>query len=103
VHVAIVRAVDGIADEAVRKEAHEALKAANAAMLSLTKAHGANPGTPPTDSPKAAFDAGLVGFAKAKFKIESPTTKQLAAVTSEYLKTPEGADLYADAYPRVQA
>jgi len=104
VHVAIVRAIDGIADETVRKEAHEALKAANAAMLSLTKAHGVNPGTAPApDSPKAAFDAGLVVFAKAKFKVEAPTTNQLAAATADFLKTAEGSDLYAEAYPRVQA
>ena len=104
VHVAIVRAIDGIPDEAIRKEAHEAIKAADAAMLSLTKAHGVNPGTAPApDSPKAAFDAGLVGFAKARFKVDAPTTKQLAAATADFLKTAEGSDLYAEAYPRVQA
>ena len=103
VHVAIVRALDAIADEAVRKEAHESVKAANAAMVALAKAHGASPGAPPTDSPQAAFDAERTSFAKAKFKTEAPSESQIRAVTGEFIKTARGAELYADLSNRAQA
>lgn len=91
---AIVRAVDGIADEALRKEAHEALKGANAAMVSLGKSTGISEGEPSStdDTPVAKFNAELAAFAKAGSK-----TPERA--TSDFLRTERGADLYAAAYP----
>lgn len=100
VRAAIVKAIDGIADEAVRKEAHEAIKGANAGLQLLGKAHGAgDEGGPHVDSPIAKFEAGRVAFAKAKLKLDTPSEAQVRSVTGEYIRTTGGEQLYADAYP----
>jgi hypothetical protein len=65
--IAIVKAVDGITDEAVRNGAIEALKGANAAFTMLGKSIGAgdDPG-PANKTPHEAWDVGLADFAKSK-------------------------------------
>lgn len=92
--VALLKAVDGIADDKVRGEVVEMLKAADAAMRELSVAKGANPESETADgeTPLAKFNAGLVAFAKSKNKTE-------VAATADYLRTPEGASLYQAAQP----
>jgi hypothetical protein len=93
VRAAILKAIDGIADEKIRSEAHLALKAANTAMEAVTKANGVNPlADAATDSPIAKFNAALTEFAKA-------AKKPVAQATADFLLTPEGSALYADAFP----
>jgi len=63
VRAAIVKAVDGISDESIRKEAHEAIKGANAAMQLLGKAHGANDGSVhDANAPDVALRAAVEKF-----------------------------------------
>lgn len=102
--VAILKGVEAIPDETVRKGAIEALRGAQAALVMLTKAHGANPGDAPVaGSPKAAFDAERTNFAKAKFKTEAPSELQIKQVTAEFMKTERGAELYAELSTPAQA
>lgn len=93
VRAAILKAIDAIADEAVRKEALEAVKAANVAMLELGKAIGLNPNTDAqnAETPLAKFNAKLAEFAKAK-GVADP---RLA--TSAFMATAEGSALYTAA------
>lgn len=90
---AIIKAIDGIADEAVRKEAHESLKAANAAMAELGKAKGYTPGdggeAPTYANPEdatVALEKGLFAFCKAQNITKSIWTDGLDA----FVRTPEG-------------
>jgi hypothetical protein len=84
--VAVLRAIDAIADEEVRKEAHEMLAAANAAMGEVTKniGHG---GKPAAGTARAAFDEKLAEFAKSK-------NKSVVEATEEFMTTPEGEQLW---------
>jgi hypothetical protein len=93
VRAAVLKAVDGIADEPTRKAAHESLAGADAACAELAKAQGANPEQGADGStPIAKFNAGLAAFAKA-------ASKSVALAAADYVQTPEGADLYVAAYP----
>jgi hypothetical protein len=92
VQIALLKAVDGIADEAVRKAASEALKGANAAMSSFMKAPGVGGGNEP-GSPQAELDGiakGIQGqnpgmtFAKAiDLATDTPRGKQLYALSEK--------------------
>jgi hypothetical protein len=97
VKVAVLRALDGIADEKIRGEAVAMLKGANVAMAELAKATGANPGnaTDNVESPIAKFNEKLAEFAKT-------ANKAPAHATADFIRTSEGANLYAAAYPRVR-
>ncbi len=93
VRAAILKAVDGIADEKTRTEAQEALAGADAACAELAKSQGVNPGGDATGTePVAKFNAGLAAFAKAAGK----TVPQASA---DYVQTTEGSELYATAFP----
>jgi hypothetical protein len=91
VKVAVLQAVDKIADEETRKEALEMLTAANEHAVAVTKniGHGGKPGA---TTELEAFNAKLVEFAKAKNK--SPEQ-----ATADFIVTDEGAQLYAAAFP----
>lgn len=86
----IIKAIDGIGDEAVRKAAFETLKAADAAMKGRMKAVG---------------EDGETGVTKAEDKIEKAARKYQAdnkiasypAAYDAFLKTEEGRELYAEA------
>lgn len=77
-------------------EAERALKQADAAMEQLTKSVGFNPQNEPGDgtdaTPVQKFQTGLATFAKGAGKTP-------VAATADYLKTGEGAQLYAAAFP----
>lgn len=94
VRSAIVKAIDGIADEAVRKEAHAALSAANAVMKLAGQPNGVTTveGIESADPAQAYvnLETGLVTFAKAK-NISKVWTEGLTA----FEQTPEGAALVA--------
>jgi hypothetical protein len=78
--IALLRAVDAIADEDVRKEAHEMLAGANAAFADVQKniGHG---GKPAPNSARAAWDEGLAAYAKAKNLSPVQATEQFIATT----------------------
>lgn len=88
VRAAIVKAIDGIVDEAVRKEAHEALAGANAAMKTLGKPNGATEQEAPTAANPAA---DLDGLAK---KYATDNKVSIAKAYDAVLQTTEGAALY---------
>jgi hypothetical protein len=86
--VAIIKAVDGIAEEGTRNGALEALKGANEAFRLLGVPHGAGgDSVPENKSPRKAWDDGLAGFAKSK-NIANP----LDAIVP-FLKTEQGQTL----------
>jgi nitrite reductase/ring-hydroxylating ferredoxin subunit len=86
--VAIIKAVDGIAEEATRNGALEALKGANEAFRLLGVPQGAGgDAVPENKSPRKAWDDGLADFAKSK-SIANP----LDAIVP-FLKTEQGQTL----------
>jgi hypothetical protein len=88
VRAAILKAIDGIADEAVRKEALEALRGANAALQTLGKPNGGDGGGDPVaKSALESWNEGLAAFAKAK-AVANP----LDAI-APFLKTVDGQAL----------
>jgi hypothetical protein len=88
VKIAVLKAIDGIADEKIRGEALAMLKGADAVMKSLGKAPGFGGADPePCETPLERFNAKLAEFAKSIGK-----TPQQA--TSAFLHTVEGAALY---------
>lgn len=95
--LAMLRAVESIADETARANVLAILRGANAAMAELGTAKGVNPGDAPAraSTQEAAFDALSVGLAAfcATNKIDDAWTVGLAA----FKKTPEGKAL-ANAY-----
>jgi hypothetical protein len=98
--VAILKAVDAIADEATRTGALEALKGANAAFQMLGKSIGAgDDGGPVHKTPIESWNDGLAAFAKSK-NIANP----LDAIGA-FLKTAEGkaAKTALDAAQRASA
>jgi hypothetical protein len=95
VRVALLKGVSGIGDEALRKEATEALVAANAAFVMLSKMNGTSvegDGVVGGDA-KSIFNAELATFAKT-------LNKTPQAATGDFIRTDRGSELYADAYPR---
>lgn len=92
--VALLKAIDGIADDKVRGEVVEMLKAADVAMRELTVAKGYSPTLNDSGegSANAKFNAALTTFAKSKNKTE-------AAATADFLRTAEGSQLYAATQP----
>jgi hypothetical protein len=87
--VALLKALDSIADEKLRDDVVAMLKGADAAMRETTKAKGANPGdAPAAESPLAKFNAKRAEFAKS-------INKDARAATADFLATDEGAELYA--------
>lgn len=92
----IMKAVDAeFQDPAERAEAERALKQADGALEELTKAHGFNPNVDAAGAdatPIAKFNAGLETFAKA-------AGKPVTAATADFMKTAEGSQLYAAAFP----
>jgi hypothetical protein len=93
VRAAILKALDSIADDETRKAAIESLKGANGAYAELTKHVGHVGATSADGDAKAVFNLKLDEFAKA-------AGKTAAAATADFVKTREGASLYAAAYPR---
>lgn len=86
--VALLKAVDGIADEKVREAAVTALKAADAAMVDFAKAKGVNPGAElAADSPEAELEA----LAK---KLATEQKVDIAKARGLVFDTAEGAALY---------
>lgn len=90
VRARILKAVEAeFTVEAERTEALECLKGANAAMQGFNTMKGINPAAAPgTESPLVKFQAELATFAKS-------IGKSVAQATGDFLRTPEGADLYA--------
>jgi len=88
--IAILKAIDGIADEKLRSDALTVLKAADAAMKDAGKAKGANPGDAAgnVESPLAKFHTKRAEFAKT-------INKDARAATADFIATAEGAELYA--------
>lgn len=86
VRAEILRAVDGIADETTRKDAHEALRGANVAMLELGKRRGVNPGDLPEGDadPLAKFNALVEDFRTKK------SIKTSDEALEKFLGTPDG-------------
>lgn len=84
--VAILKAVDGISDEAVKKEALELLKAANASMSSAFQTLGIS------KAKESGPEAELENMAKAYATKENCT---YAKAYDAVLKTAEGKALYA--------
>lgn len=88
VHMALLKAAEGIADEKVRTDAIATLKAANMAMATKSVAAGANDGTEPSHkAPQGELDA-LVAKHMAEHKVDK------TAATAAVLSTPDGARLY---------
>jgi Putative phage serine protease XkdF len=88
VKAAIVKALDGIADESVRKEALEAVRGANTAMQMLGKSNGFVPvDGPQLDDPAAKLDV----LAK---KYEADNKVSYAKAYDAVLATSEGVELY---------
>lgn len=86
--MALIKSVDGIADETQRTAAMDALKAQNAAMAKAfeTVGHG---GTAPTNSATDQLDA------LAKKHQEANAGMSFAKAYDAVLETPAGQDLYA--------
>jgi len=89
VHIAIMRALDAIPDETIRKEALEAIKAANVAMVALGKAHGTSNGSPLEADALEEFEKARAAFATIR-KIADPID-----ATGAFLATAEGRALKA--------
>lgn len=88
VHMALLKSVEGIADEKVRTDAIATLKAANMAMATKSVAPGANDGSEPSHkAPQGELDA-LVAKHMAEHKVDK------TAATAAVLNTPDGARLY---------
>ncbi len=88
IRAAIVKAIDGIADETVRKESHEAIKGANAALKSLGTPIGiGDDGGPVAVDPLTAWNTGLEAFAKSK-NVANPLD-----ATPAFLATEQGRAL----------
>jgi hypothetical protein len=94
VRAAMLKAVEAIADEAVRKDALEALKGADHAYGEAMKNIGHGGNDIATNGALATFDKELGEFAKT-------ASKSKEAATSDFLATQRGAELYEKAYPRV--
>lgn len=92
--VALLRAIDGIADEETKKRVTEMVKGASEITKSYGTFSGVNvgPDGAPAIDPADKFDQGLADFAKSK----AATGKSREQLTVEFLRTPEGAELYAD-------
>lgn len=104
VKVAVIKALDGIADEAIKKEAFEMLRGARAALAMLSKHTGVNTGdAAETETPVAKFNAARIEFAKTASKTDKPTDAQVRAATGAFIRTEEGAALYHNAYPTSQS
>lgn len=95
--VALLKAVDGIADEKVRGEVTVALKAADAVMKDAGKPRGANPGEDAEGAdPLEQFEAGLT-----KYALDNKIASRGSAY-EPFLKTAEGKALkkiYDDNHP----
>jgi hypothetical protein len=92
-HVELMRLVETL-DTAKRADALATLKAANDLMASRAVAPGVGgQGEPVVEAPIAKFNAARDVFAKAKGKTP-------AAATIDFLRTPEGAELYAATLPQ---
>lgn len=88
VRAAIVKALDSIPDEAIRKDAIEAVKGANFAMAKLGTPTGADETTgPKPDDPVAKLNALATDLAKSK-------SISFAKAYDEVLQTAEGGALY---------
>lgn len=89
--VALLKAIDGIADEKVRGEVTTALKAADAVAKELGKPKGANPGEDAEGAaPLEKFEAGIT-----KYALDHKLANRLDAY-EPFLKTAEGKALKAD-------
>ncbi|MBA3421657.1 MAG: hypothetical protein H0U12_07160 [Thermoleophilaceae bacterium] len=87
---ALLRAIDGIADEAVRKEVQEAVKGANAIIADVKKFRGVNPGEDAYSNPGDAldeFNKGVAAFAKKN------EIKDEGLALEKFLGTTEGRAL----------
>ena len=91
-HAVMLKAIDGIEDDAQRETARKALKVADAAMSAAFKANG-HGGQPP---PGTADDA-LDGLAKAQAKEHGGSYE---AAYADVLKSAEGRALYAETLNR---
>ena len=93
-HAEILRQLDAIEDETVRKAAHEAVKAGSSAMQTVFKANG-HMATAMPESAQGKLDALVKSYAK-----EHNVTE--AQATNKVLETPEGAALYDEADAQAQ-
>jgi len=87
---ALLKAIDGIADDTERKSALEALKASDAAMAGAFKAKGSSEGSGDENAPEAKLDA----LAKSYVAKNSGVTEAAAFVA--VLETDEGKALYGE-------
>ena len=90
--IALLKAASGIADEKLRGEVVEALKAADAALVQLGKANGSSGGDAGDANPLAVFNKRRDEFAKEQ-KLDTATA------TAKFLATSEGAELYQATLP----
>ena len=90
--VALLRAIDGIADEETKKRVTEMVKGASEITKSYTTFTGVHvgPDGAAVQTALQKFDAGVKEFSKGK------TGKTPEQLTVDFLRTPEGAELYAD-------
>ena len=90
--VAVLKAIDGIADEKLREEAHRVLKGANGVVKTSAPGYGGeNTGGPAEVTKQSAYEAlkkGLIEFCVEK-KIDKPWT----AGHAEFVKTSLGKQL----------
>ncbi len=93
VHAAILRAVDGIADENIRKDAIEALKGANAGLVEVGKVRGYTPKDGPDAQPTAysKMRTAVEVYAKAN-NLTYPVALERATATDPTIR-----DLYNQA------
>jgi hypothetical protein len=95
VKLAVVKALNTIGDETVRKAAFELLKAADAAVNNLGKSAGHNVvGNTPSNA-ESAFYEKRDTFAKAS-NLPLGTDAEKAVATRKFMQTQEGAALYRD-------
>lgn len=88
VHVALLKAAEGIADETLRTGAIETLKGARSFVTAAAVAKGVNPGSDPViENPQAEYD-GLVSKAMADHKVDRFKAADMV------LATKRGQDLY---------
>ena len=81
----LLGAIEAIKDEDVRKAAFAAVKAGSDSLAAAFKRSGSN--DPVIGDETSAFNAGLAKFAK-------DNNKSVQAATADYMRTPEGSDLY---------
>ena len=93
-HAEILRQIDAIEDETVRKAAHQAVKAGSNALQTVFKSNG-HLGTSAPESAQGKLNSMVKAYAK-KHGVTEPQA------TNEVMKTSEGSALYDEAEAEAQ-